>query len=84
MKSLLINKSHPITRIVFPPIIPHPATEFDTIHTAVSNYQDVLFKNHLPYGPLWSDEGVHRIAKKLQLKHAEKFDNIFLRRKWRW
>ena len=43
-----------ITRIAFPPIIPYPATGFDTVHTAVIDYQDVLFKKHLPYGPPWS------------------------------
>ena len=32
----------------------------------------------MKYGPLWSDEGVYRIAKEIQLQQPEKFDNIFL------
>ena len=68
MKSLLITKSHPITRIFFPPVIPLPATGFDTIHPAFIDYQDVLFESayHTDH---WPDQ--------LQLQHAEKF-GIFL------
>ena len=32
----------------------------------------------MKYGPLWSDEGVYRIAKEIQLQQPEKFDSIFL------
>ena len=78
MKSLLTTNSHGSTRIAFTPIITYPATEFDTIYTVMINYRDVLLQKQLPYGPLWSDEGVYRVAKELQLHHPEKFCNIFL------
>lgn len=42
------------------------------------NFQDVLLLKGLAYGPLWSDEGVYRIAKELQFLHPIKFGNIFL------
>ena len=42
--------------------------------------EDVLLQKQLPYGSLWSEEGVYRIAKELPLQHPEKFCNIFLRR----
>ena len=70
---MLTIKSHSISRVAFAPIIPHPATEFNTIYTATVNFQDVL-----PHGPLWSDEGVYRIAKELQLQYPEKLNNFFL------
>ena len=76
--SLLISDLRPVTRIGFTPIIQHPATEFDTIHTAMINFQDALLQKGLQYGPLWSDEGVYRIAKELQLLNQQKFANIFL------
>ena len=41
------------------------------------NFQDVLLQKGLQYGPLWSDEGVYRIAKDLQLLNPDKFNNIF-------
>ena len=78
MNSLLTLESRATTRVAFTPIIPHPAIEFDTIHTAMVNFQDVLLQKGLPYGPLWSDEGVYRIAKELQLQYHKKFENIFL------
>ena len=42
------------------------------------NFQDILLQKGLRCGPLWSDEGVYRIAKELQLLNPVKFSNIFL------
>ena len=76
--SLIFSDRRPLTRIAFTPIIPYPATEFDTIHTCMVNFQDVLTQKGLSYGPLWCDEGVYRIAKELQLLNPDAFSNIFL------
>ena len=65
-------------RIAFTPIIPHPATEYDTIHTCMKIFQDVLSQNDLECGPLWCDEGVYRIAKELQLLDPDGFSDIFI------
>ena len=78
MKSLLTLKHHNVTKCAFTPIIPHPATGRDTIYTTMINFQDILKQKSLDYGPLWSDEGVYRIAKEIQLLQPGKFDNIFL------
>ena len=56
-----------VTRFSFTPIIPHSATEHDTIFTCMLNFQDVLSQRNQEYGPLWCDEGTYRIAKELQL-----------------
>ena len=66
------------TRVIFTPILPCLATEYDTIHTVMCNFQDVLRQKSQPYGPLWCDEGVYRLAKELQLLDQNRFDNIFL------
>ena len=76
--SLLVETSYQLTNIAFTPIIPYPATEYDTINTCMKNFQDVLQQKQLPYGPLWCDEGVYRIAKELQLLNPIGFSNIFL------
>ena len=76
--SLLHYKKSSLTRIAFTPIIPHPATEYDTVNTCMKNFQDVLAQNELEYGPLWCDEGVYRIAKELQVLNPDGFGNIFL------
>jgi len=76
--SLFADPVDSITKFAFTPIIPYPATEFDTIFTCMKNFQDVLKQRSQEYGPLWCDEGVYRIAKELQLLNPDQFDNIFL------
>ena len=44
----------------------------------MTNYQDILNQRNVPYGPLWCDERVYRIAKEMQLLRPSKFRNIFL------
>ena len=61
--SLLSNVKPVLTSIGFTPIIPYPATEYDTIYTCMKNFQDILLQMNLKEGPLWCDEGVYRIAK---------------------
>ena len=49
----------------FYPILPYPTTQFDTIYTCMKKFQDILKQRELPYGPLWSDQGVYRIGKEI-------------------
>ena len=44
----------------------------------MKNFQDILKQRELPYGPLWCDQGVYRIAKEIQLLKSVEFDNIFV------
>ena len=78
MNSLLQNQQIVKKKIAFTPILPYVATEYDTIHTVMCNFQDVLHQRSQAYGPLWCDEGVYRLAKELQLLDQDRFDNIFL------
>ena len=78
MNSLLFSGHHFLTEICFTPIVPYPATDYDTIFTCMKNFQDVLEQKSQKHGPLWCDEGVYRIAKELQLLNPESFENIFL------
>ena len=72
------EKNQAATRVAFPPIIPHPATDCNTINTAMVNFQNVLCQKEHDYGPLWCDEAVYRIAKELQLQNHVQLSNIFL------
>ena len=76
--SLLDTSVCSVTNCAFTPILPYPATQFDTMFTTMINFQDVLQQKGCESGPLWSDEGVYHIAKEIQLIHPEKFENIFL------
>ena len=73
-----LQDSPKITITAQTPILPFPVTEYDTVFTCMTNFQDVLKQLGLPYGPLWSDEGVYHIAKELQLLNPNLFQNIFL------
>ena len=78
IRSLLNNKLIKTTTTSFTPILPFPITEFDSVFTAMINFQDVLKQKGLEYGPLWSDDGVYHISKDIQLIDPDKFGNIFL------
>ena len=77
MSSLASHPSHR-TYTGFTPILPYPATQYDSIYTTMINFQDVLHQLNLQEGSLWCDEGVYHIAKEIQLVHPEKFSNVFL------
>ena len=61
------------TNIAFTPILPYPATDYDSIYTTMMCYHQ---KNHLQvhFGVM----GVYRIAKELQLLNSDMFDNIYI------
>ena len=52
--SMLTINMKPITKLAFTPIIPYPATEYDTIFMTMVNFQDVMQQRGISYGPLWS------------------------------
>ena len=64
LKSLLTVNKHTVSSIAFTPIIPHPATSYDTVFAAMISFEDILKQKGLANGPLLSDEGVYRLAKK--------------------
>ena len=74
LKSLLAVNKHTVSSIAFTPIIPHSATSYGTIFTAVINFQDILKQTGLANGLLWSDERVYRLAKKIQLLQPDRFN----------
>ena len=78
LNSALSKPDISVTIQAFTPILPHPATEYDSIYTTMRNFQDVLSQRRLQYGALWCDEGVYRIAKEIQFLNQGEFENIFL------
>ena len=78
VNSFLQNDKPMKTKVAFTPILPYVATEYDTVHTVMCNFEDVLLQKSQPYSPLWCDAGVYRLVKELQLLNPPGFDNIFL------
>lgn len=77
-KSITANNAFHPTTTILTPILPYPATSYDAVFTTMVNFQDALKQKGDPYGALWADEGVYRIAKEIQLLKSDQFDNIFL------
>ena len=67
MNSFLHGTSATKTKIACTLILPYVASKYETIHTVMCNFQDIFLQKSKSYGPIWSDEGVYRLAKELQL-----------------
>ncbi len=78
MRSSTVKLNFHATAKILTPILPYPATTYDSIFTTMINFQDALKQQGDPYGGLWTDEGVYRIAKEIQLLKPAQFSNIFL------
>lgn len=76
--SLITQVKLPKTIYGCAPILPYPATNSASIYTTMVNFQDAMVQVQQDCGSLWSDEGVYRIAKEIQLWFPCTFKNIFL------
>ena len=72
----LIEDKRNIQNVGFLPILPHPVTEFSTVYTAMSNFNDILDQLDQKYFPLFCDEGVYRIARYIPSLREAEFQNI--------
>ena len=70
------------TRTAFIPILPHPATSYDSIFTSMLNFQYIMKQTENLSDALWCDEGVYHIARVIQLLSNNSFDNIFFGTWW--
>ena len=64
--------------VSFLPILPHPVTQYNTVYTALKNFQNVLrqlTQNHLA---VTCDEGVYRIAREIILWRPAEFKDLTL------
>ena len=77
-RSTFVNCNFHPTTTVLTLILPYPATTYDAVLTTMINFQDAPKQEGDIYGVLWADEGVYRIAKKIQLVKPDEFSNIFL------
>ena len=65
--SVVTDEKLPEMIVGFLPILPHPVTQYNTVYTALKNFQNVLrqlTQNHLA---ITCDEGVYRIAREIIL-----------------
>ena len=61
----------------FFPVLPHPVTQFSTMYTALSNFQDILSQLKQTNMAVFCD-GVYKIAQEIMLYNPTSFKNIVL------
>ena len=74
--SVVTDEKVPERIIGFLPILPHPVTEYNTVYTALKNFQNVLgqlSQNHLAIA---CDEGVYRITREIMLWRPGEFKDL--------
>ena len=76
--SILLPDQRKPEKIKFLPILPHPVTEYSTVYTAKSNFNDVLSQLDQKDFHLFCDEGVYRIARHIKSYRKDEFKNIVL------
>ena len=62
----------------FLPVIPSPATDHQTVYTALKNFQDILKHFSQTHLAVTCDEGVYHIAREITVGNATEFENIVL------
>ena len=75
-KPLISSANLPIMQAAFLPYLPHPVTDYPTVHTALCNFRSVLDQLKQDSLPLIYDEGVFRIVAEITLQHPEQFKKI--------
>ena len=65
-------------RVGFLPVLPYPVTQYDTVYTAMRNFNGILQHMDQPKLPVTCDEGVYHIAREIQLIRPKEFQNIVL------
>ena len=55
-------------KVGYIPAFPAPVTEYNTVYTALTNFNDLLTQLDQKYLPVTCDEGVYRVAKESRQK----------------
>lgn len=76
--SALSVENVPIKRVGFLPVLPYPVTQYDSVYTAMKNFQGVLEYLDQSKLAVTCDEGVYHIAREIQLLRPKEFENLVL------
>lgn len=76
--TVLSEKDISKKRVGFLPVLPYPVTQYDTVYTALKNFNGILQHLEQHKLPVTCDEGVYHIAREIQLIRPEEFQDIVL------
>ena len=65
-------------KIGFLPVLPYPVTQYDTVYTALTNFNRILGYIDQARLPVTCDEGVFHIAREIQLTRPNEFHDLVL------
>ena len=74
--AILSEKDISKKKVGFLPVLPYPATQYDTVYTALYNFKGIL--QHLDQPKLQVTCDVYHIAREIQLIRPEEFQDIVL------
>lgn len=74
--SILVDDKRDKQKIGYLPILPAPVTQAKVVYTALCNFLDVLKQLKQNFLPIFCDEGVYHIARRLQFENEEKFEKL--------
>ena len=75
--ALVTEKSSPMKKIGFLPVIPHSVTSYSTVYSALRNFEDMRKQLGQEYFPVVADEGVYQVIMDIVLSHPEEFPKLF-------
>ena len=75
--ALLTEKSSPMKKIAFLPVIPHSVTSYSAVYSASRNFEDMGKQLGQEYFPVVADEGVYQVIMDIVLSHPEEFPKLF-------
>ncbi len=74
--SVVTEERLPERIVGFLPVIPYPVTEYQTVYSALKNFQDILSQLDQSVLPVACDEGVYHIVREIIMERPSEFKNI--------
>ena len=75
----LITDEKVVPKIIgFLPVLPYPITKYETVYTALRNFQNVLSQLTQTHLPVTCDEGVYHIAREIIMNDPSEFSDLVL------
>ena len=76
--SVWTKETIPLKHVAFLPVLPHPATDYNSIYSQMKNFVEVCSQLNQDKFPIYCDEKVYAIAKEIQLQCPQEFSCLFL------
>ena len=76
--SVVSDKKRKVQQVGFLPVLPYPATKYETVYTALKNVNNILEQLTQNEMAIFCDEGVYHIAREIILQRPNEFLGLVL------